>query len=223
MDIQLPPVNDKRINASLALPQSGKGPGVLVLHAWWGLKPFFKTICSRLAEKGYVALAPDLNDGEIAQTVDEAKARMERSDQSAPGDVVMAAKDYLLAHPACSSPKIGVIGFSMGAAWSLVAAERAPQQVAAAVLYYGIYEVDFSKFQAKVLGHFSDKDEWEPIEGVRSVEKSMVAAGLEATFHVYPGVSHWFVEEDRPEYNPQAAALSWSRTLEFLNTTSKPI
>jgi dienelactone hydrolase len=46
----------------VTVPDSGEGPGVLVLHAWWGLTPFFRRVCDRLAEAGFVALAPDLRD-----------------------------------------------------------------------------------------------------------------------------------------------------------------
>ena len=215
MDIQLQ-VNGKPVNATLALPPKGKGPGLLVLHAWWGLKPFFKTLCARLAEQGYVVFAPDLNNGEIAFSVSEAEALMSHRDFQFTGEVVMAAKDFLLAHAACTSPKIGVVGFSMGAAWSLVLASFAPEQVAATVLFYGCGEADFKKAQSKVLGHFSDVDEWEPIDGVRAMEKGMRDAGLDATIHIYPGLAHWFVEDDRPEYNPEAANLAWERTFAFL-------
>ena len=69
---------------------------------------------------------------------------------------------------------------------------------------------------SKVLGHFSDNDEWEPSEGVREMEASMKAAGLETSLHIYPGVHHWFMESDRPEYDPESAQLAWQRTFEFL-------
>lgn len=91
-----------------------------------------------------------------------------------------------------------------------------PDEVAATVLFYGIYGVDFSKVKSKIMGHFSDNDEWEPLEGVRAVEAEMKAAGLDVTLHVYPGVSHWFVESDRPEYDPAAAQLAWERAVAFL-------
>jgi carboxymethylenebutenolidase len=45
----------------------------------------------------------------------------------------------------------------------------------------------------------------------------MKAANVDATRHIYPGVAHWFVESDRPEYEPAAASLAWERTFEFLN------
>ena len=206
-------VHGKPVDAYLASPAGG-GPGVLVLHAWWGLKPFFKQVCDSLAEQGFVALAPDMRNGQIAETIEAAKELMEKSDNQVIGDIVMAAKDYLLAHSA--GEKIGVVGFSMGAAWSLVVASYGPDKIAATVLFYGIGEAEFSKVKSKILGHFSDNDEWEPMEGVRWMEQSLKDAGVDATLHIYPKVAHWFVEDDRPEYDSVAASLAWERTFEFL-------
>ncbi len=220
MDIQLQ-VNGQPVDAALALPAGGKGPGVLVLHAWWGLKPFFKNLCARLAEQGFVALAPDLNKGEIAWTVEDATALMQSRDDQFTGDVVMTAEDFLRAHPACTSQKIGVVGFSMGADWALITASNAPDQVSAVVLFYGGFEMDFKKIQAKVLGHFSDIDEWVPINDIRSMENGLRAAGVDVTTHLYPGLPHWFVEDDRLEYNSTAAELAWSRTFDFLHENVK--
>lgn len=205
-------VKGKKVNAYLAAPKKG-GPGVLVLHAWWGLNSFFKQLCKRLAEQGYTALAPDLLNGELAETVDAAKEMMERRDEQFVGEVAMAAKDHLAA---LTENKIGVMGFSMGAAWSLVLASKDPDAIAATVLFYGNYVFDFNRIKSKVLGHFAEADEWEPLEGVKELEQGMKDAGVDAALHIYPGVGHWFVEEDRPEYDPAAAKLAWERTFEFL-------
>lgn len=212
-EIQLK-VKDKTANAYLAAPQQG-GPGILVLHAWWGLKPFFKQVCNQLAEQGFSILAPDLYQGRIAKTIDEAKALMEQGDSELMGDIVKAAKDYLGSLRA--GKPIGVLGFSMGASWSLVVAANEPD-VSAAVMFYGASDADFSKVKAKILGHFAEVDEWEPIDYVRKMEADMKAAGLEVTLHTYPQVGHWFVEEDRPEYDSASAMLAWSRTIEFLRS-----
>jgi len=210
-EIQLS-VNDKMVNAYLSSPEND-GPGVLVLHAWWGLKPFFKQVCDQLAKQGFTVLAPDLYQGRIAKTIDEAKALMEHRDSALMGNIVKAAKDYLTALHA--GQPIAVLGFSMGAAWSLMVAESNPD-VSAAVLFYGAGEADFSKVRANILGHYAETDEWEPLEYVRSMEADMKSAGLDVTLHIYPKAGHWFVEEDRPEYDSASALLAWSRTYEFL-------
>jgi carboxymethylenebutenolidase len=71
--------------------------------------------------------------------------------------------------------------------------------------------------KAKVLGHYAEVDEWEPLDGAKAMEKDMQAAGVEVSLHIYPNVHHWFMEDDRPEYNAEAAKLAWTRTLGFLH------
>lgn len=205
-------VNGKPANAYLAAPEAG-GPGILVLHAWWGLKPFFKEVCDKLAKQGFTALAPDMYQGRVAKTIDEAKALLDQRDFELMGDTVKAAKNYLVSLQ--PGKPIGVLGFSMGAEWGLVVAANEPD-VAAAVLFYGPGEVDFTTVQAKVLGHFAEKDEWEDLDFIKAMEKDMQAAGVDVTLHFYPKVGHWFVEQDRPEYDPESAKLAWERTFEFL-------
>jgi carboxymethylenebutenolidase len=221
MDIQIQ-VNGQPVKAYLAIPASGKGPGVLVLHAWWGLNSFFKQLCDRLAEQGFTALAPDLYHGPTASSVDEAQSLVDNADWDRVAVTVMAAKDFLLAHPSQSAERLGVMGFSMGAYWTLVAATSVPAQFAAAVVFYGVGEGDWGKMQAKFLGHFSDVDEWEPLENIEAMQKDMLTAGADATFHVYPGLPHWFFETDRPEYNPAAAELAWQRTVDFFKQSLQP-
>ncbi|HEY9151380.1 MAG TPA: dienelactone hydrolase family protein [Anaerolineales bacterium] len=206
-------VNDKSANAYLATPEKG-GPGILILHAWWGLKPFFKQVCDQLAEHGYMVLAPDLYRGDIAKTIEEAEVLHKKHEGKLMGDIVKAAKDHLASLR--TGKPVGVMGFSMGAAWAIVTAANEPD-VAATVLFYGAYSPDFSKAQSKILGHFSDNDEWEPMDGVRAMEQDMKNAGLDVTLHIYPGVSHWFMESDRPEYDKASAELAWARTFEFLH------
>jgi carboxymethylenebutenolidase len=205
-------VNGKKVNAYLA---DGGGPGVLLLHAWWGLKPFFKEVSDRLAGQGFTVLAPDLRNGQVAKTIDEAKALMEKSDGQFVGDTVMAAKDYLRG---MVKGRIGAVGFSMGGAWALIAAANKPEEFGAIVLFYGNEGVDYGKITARVMGHYSDNDEWEPNEFVENTFAEFKKAGVDATLHIYPGVAHWFVEEDRPEYDSSAAALAWERTFEFLRS-----
>jgi carboxymethylenebutenolidase len=200
----------------LALPERGQGPGVLVLHAWWGLNATFTGLCDRLALAGFVAFAPDLNAGRIAATVAEAEALMKARDWPATQAAADGALAYLQAHPAVAGARLGLIGFSMGGAWTIALASEHPEQVDAAVIFYGTGSADFSAARAAYLAHYAENDEWEPDEEVQAMLAAMRAAGREVTLHVYPGVSHWFFEPDRPEYDPAAADLAWERTLGFL-------
>lgn len=203
-------------NGYLAAPAGG-GPGVLVLHAWWGLNDTFKSVCDRLASEGYVAFATDLFQGRVATTVDEAQELVEIADsewsehiQAAAGEAV----DFLARRS--GGPRIGVIGFSFGAAWASVLAAMRPANVAAVVLFYGAYAPDLTPATAAFLGHFAENDPYEPREGMQELEVSLKAVGRPATFYIYEGTTHWFFEHDRPDaYNPQAAQLAWERTLAF--------
>jgi carboxymethylenebutenolidase len=209
-------VADKSTNGYLALPSQPDAPGVIVLHAWWGLNPFFKRLCDRLAAEGFVAFAPDLNEGKVAKTIDEAKEIMSSLDDQRKYDVAMTALDFLRSRPEVRKEPFSLIGFSMGAAWSLVLASERPEDFHKAVLFYGAGEGDFAKVKAEILGHYSDTDEWEDINYVRSMENDLRNAGVQTNFHIYPQMPHWFFEDDRPEFNSQAAELAWTRTLEFL-------
>lgn len=209
-------VDGKPANGYLALPAQSDAPGVLVLHAWWGLKPVFKNLCDRLADEGFVAFAPDLNEGRVAQTIDEAKQIMSELDGARKQAVAFEAVNFLRRRPEVRKEPLSSVGFSMGGAWSLALAEGFPEDIGKVVLFYGAGEADYTKVKAEILGHFSDVDEWEDYGYVQSMESDMRKAGVKTNFHIYPGLPHWFFEEDRPEFEPQAAELAWKRTLEFL-------
>jgi carboxymethylenebutenolidase len=201
----------------LTLPSVPDAPGVIVLHAWWGLNSTFKNLCDRLASEGFVAFAPDLKNGKIAKTIEEAKEQMPENEWEQCHPVVMAATEFLRDRPEVRKGPFAVIGFSMGATWALILASERPEDIGKVVLFYGNYEgMDVSNIRADVLGHFSDIDEWEPLEGVRATEAALQTIGLKPTFHIYSNKAHWFFEPDRPEYDPEAAELAWRRTLEFL-------
>jgi carboxymethylenebutenolidase len=200
----------------LAIPENSNAPGVLILHAWWGLNPIFKDLCDRLAAEGFAAFAPDVNSGRVAKTIDEAKQTMEELDGQRKYDVVMAATDFLRNQPGVRKEPFAVIGFSMGAAWALVLAEARPQDIRKVVMFYGAGEGDYSKMKLDVLGHFAEKDEWEDEKYINLMNNDMQAAGLKTEFNTYPNTNHWFFESDRPEFNAEASELAWQRTLEFL-------
>ena len=202
----------------LASPERARGK-VLVLHAWWGLNDFFKSFTDRLASQGFLALVPDLYDGPIANSVEEAKSLHSKAKNERIEKIVLGASEYLQSIPSVPGRKMGVVGFSMGAAFSLLLSTLKPESIGAVAIFYGTYPMDFSKAQASYLGHFAPDDEWEPLSVVQALERKLRESGKETSFHFYPGTKHWFVEENRAvEYNRDAADLAWKRTLEFLNS-----
>src|SRR2546428_1666396 len=136
----------------LATPENPRG-GVLVLHAWWGLNDFFKSFSNRLSSQGFVVLAPDLHDGGLAKTVAEAKELKSKIADERIKKIVLGAAEYLRSIPPVSGRKIGVVGFSMGAAWSLLLSTLKPESVGAVVVFYGTYQIDFSRARGLYLGH----------------------------------------------------------------------
>lgn len=188
------------------------------MHAWWGLNDFFRSFCDRLAQEGFVALAPDMFGGEVARTVEEAKQHQSQwnEEQEVP-PVIMNAVEELSKRAKAHS--LGVIGFSMGAYWSLWLAQQKPDLFRTVTLFYGTDGGggDFRQSKAAFQGHFAAEDPYEPPSSVQALEKNLKDANRATSFYTYPGTGHWFFENDRPDaYNPQAANLAWERTLAFL-------
>jgi carboxymethylenebutenolidase len=206
-------------NGFLAVPQSGKGAGILVLHAWWGLNDTIKSVCSRLAESGFVAFAPDLYRGKVADKIPDAEAlvkALNANNQQAEAEITNGIA-YLEKRSEPSGNGLAVMGFSLGAYFALNVSVTAPEHIRKVVVFYGTGPTDFSTSRASYLGHFAESDPFEPRPGVDELEESLRRAGRPVTFYHYDGTGHWFFEPDRPDaYNPAAAALAWDRTLAFL-------
>lgn len=208
------------VRGYLAKPKRKTGPGILVMHAWWGLNPTFQDICDRLAAQGYTAFAPDLYGGQVAETVDGARQLLEAMEFLEARAIAANAVQVLKGH-ASPSP-LGAIGFSMGAAWAIFLSCLQPDDFRAIAVFYGSESAEYPRSQSAYLGHFAEEDEWEPLDGVRQMETNMCDAGCEVEFHYYPGTHHWFFEPDRPEYNPEAAERAWERTLAFFAARLNP-
>jgi len=206
----------------LALPPTGTGLGVLVLHAWWGLNDTIKAFCKQLAESGFVAFAPDLYHGEVAANIPEAEALGSVVDTyhlQAEAETLDAAR-YLHQLVGQSSLGLAVIAFSLGAYYALQLADADPEHIRSVVLFYGTDGTvggDYHNSRATYLGHFAENDQYESPSNVATLEGTLRGAGHPVTFFRYPGTTHWFFEPNVTEaYNPAAASLAWDRTLAFL-------
>jgi carboxymethylenebutenolidase len=206
-------------------------PGVIVLHAWWGLTEPFRHVCDRLAAAGFVALAPDLYRGKTTRSIERAEAlatALNQEDERVRGDIAGAMR--FLRHygqPAGASAtqttngrdKLGLVGFSLGGSYALETSVAQADEVAAVVTFYTIYTgLDYSRTKAAYLCHFAAHDAFDPPEAVAKMEQEIRAGAKQATFYTYPGTEHWFFEANRPDdFNAAAAALAWARTVTFLD------
>ncbi len=209
----------------LEIPKSGRGEGVLVLHSWWGLNPFYKDLCGRLAGEGYVALAADLYDGKVADTEEEARRLRTHATASRKEPAykyLMRMIRYLAAHESVGSGRIGVVGFSMGGHWAWWLSQRAELPIRATVAFYAARNGDYTKSRSAFLGHFAETDPYVSAAGIGRLRRSLEKAGREFAFHAYAGTGHWFFEENRVDaFHPEAAETAWERTTAFLKTHLK--
>ncbi len=190
-------------------------PGVVVLHAWWGLNDDVVTYADRLAAAGFVVFAPDLYGGAVVSTIEEAERLSDAIDRAATGALALAAADRL-ADRLGQTSKLATLGFSMGAAWAMwTPTER--DRLAASVVYYGSLQgASLSRASVPVLGHFAETDPYESDEGIAGFEAALRSAGREVVVHRYPGTGHWFAEPSRQAYRADAADLAFDRTVAFL-------
>lgn len=205
----------------LAIPEKGKGPGVVVIQEWWGLVDHIKDICDRLAAEGYVALAPDLYHGKTTKSPDEAGKLMMALQIDQTEKDVRGAVDYLLDHDATIGNKVGIVGFCMGGALALYAASKNPN-IGACVVFYGGHpkvKPDLPNLQAPVLGLYAERDTFVTPASVRELERQLKELGKPVEVHIYPNVDHAFFNDQRPEvYDEKAAQDGWRRTIQFFAT-----
>jgi carboxymethylenebutenolidase len=206
----------------LALPPSGNGRAVLVLHAWWGLNDTIKSVCTRLAALGYTAFAADLYHGKVAKTIPEAEelgGQVDANHVKAEAEVADAAR-FLRERAAQDGAGLAVLAFSMGGYYAVQQSTLDPD-IRSVVLFYGTpgtMPLDYGRSRASYLGHFAGNDQYETPAIVDGVEAALKAAGRPVNFYRYSGVGHWFFEPDRPDaYNKPAADLAWERTVAYLN------
>lgn len=185
-----------------------------------------RDLADRLAEDGFTVLAPDLFDGTVLSTIEDAQAhqqKIEADDVSADRLLgrVTAALDHLLAQPDVRGDRAGLVAFSFGAWYGSQMAAARPE-VVALVNYYGGIGGDVpdgpgDETPPAYLAHAADNDPYEddPV-AVRGLVGRLQEEGAGSAAHLYPRTSHWFAEPDRPEYDKEAADLAYGRTVDFL-------
>jgi carboxymethylenebutenolidase len=196
----------------------------VVIQEWWGLVPHIEQLADRLADAGFVALAPDLYHGKTTGSGDEAgKLMMSLRIDEAARDLA-GAVTYLKEQAGVTGKRIGTIGFCMGGALSLYAACANPD-VGACVVFYGGHpnvKPDLESLQAPVLGLFAGRDTFVSPTVVADLDHRLTALGKRHDFHTYEHAQHAFFNDSRKEvYDAGAAADAWSRTLAFFRRELK--
>jgi carboxymethylenebutenolidase len=220
------PSNGGTAHGYLALPESGAGPGVIVIQEWWGLTDHIASIADRLAAEGFVALAPDLYGGTVAHDADEAGRLMSELPEEQAARDLGGAVDFLLGHEAVTSTKVGAIGFCMGGGFVLLLANQQGDKIGAAVPFYGVgpaaQQADFSGLTAAVQGHYGEKDDFYPVDDAKAQEQKIrTESGAPVEFFYYDA-AHAFHNDENPfgSYDKDLATLAWTRAVEFLKTNA---
>ena len=210
------------VNGYLAEPAAGaKAPGIVVIQEWWGLNDQIKGVADTLATQGYRAMVPDLYRGKVALAANEAEHLMnELNFGDAAGQDVRGAVAHLKAF---GSAKVGVTGFCMGGALTLLSSVFVPE-LDAGVAWYGYPPLDYidaGKIKIPLMGHWAIEDVPFPIAKVADLEKKLGDAKVHFEFHRYQA-KHAFANETADskglamlKYDPVAAKLAWERTMGF--------
>ncbi|BAN01724.1 dienelactone hydrolase family protein [Ilumatobacter coccineus] len=209
----------------LALPDTGSGPGVIVVQEWWGLDSGIKEMADRLATAGFVALAPDLYHGELAahDEMDKAGELMTALPADRAARDMSGAVDFLDAHEATTGDAIGVMGFCMGGMLSFVLAADRPDKIKAVVPFYGFpqgdAQPDYSKIEAAIQGHMAEHDDFFPPAAAAELESTLKALGKSVTLTVHPGSGHAFMAPHNALGTQNQALYDeiWPRATAFLH------
>jgi len=201
----------------LARPTEPADPpaGVVVIQEWWGLVPHIEDVADRVAALGYVALAPDLYHGKSTVEAEEAHHLMEGLDWGRAAQELAGAVAHLRNVEGVG--RVGVVGFCMGGALTVIAA--AGPGVDAYAAFYGFPPegaVDFDAIEAPGLILFGEHEDFFSVPEAEAFAEQQRGRGRPTEVVVYPGAGHAFFNDTRPEAYQQAAAESaWRRTVEL--------
>jgi carboxymethylenebutenolidase len=219
---------DGDFKAFVAIPD-GKGPfpAVVVIQEWWGLNEWIKDNARRFAAKGYVALAPDLYHGKVADDPKVAGQLMKSLPKDRAIRDLKAAVTKLTQMDNVAKGKIGSIGWCMGGMYSLQGALN-DDRITSCVMCYGQVVTDPAKLKplnATVLGIFGENDGGIPAAGVREFEKALKTAGKSVEkINIYPGAGHGFMRPGNAamknaEFRETQANDAWAQIDAFFAKT----
>jgi carboxymethylenebutenolidase len=193
-------------------------PALIVIHEWWGLNDNVRAMADRLAGEGYMVLAVDLYGGQTASTPAEARALMLEvvEEPEVARENLRGAYEFLAT---AGAPRVGSLGWCFGGGWSLNTAQLFPDDLDASVIYYGQVTADEDKLRpinAPILGLFGADDAGIKVDSVEAFRDALEHLRKEHEIYIYPGVGHAFANPTGTNYNAEAAADAWDKTIVFL-------
>lgn len=217
--------NGGHAHGYLKKPESGSGPGLIVIQEWWGLDDHIAETVDRFAAEGFVTLAPDLYGGRVAHDADTAGQYMQELPAADAARDLSGAVDYLIGDPSVTSTKVGVVGFCMGGGFVLQLAAQQGTLISAAVPFYGVGQgvpEEYSGITAPVQGHYGEKDTFYPVEQAREQEQKIREQSKSSVeFFYYPAGHAFHNDKDKlGTYDAKSAELAWQRTVEFLKANA---
>lgn len=217
------PGDETEMKGYLARPKAaGKYGGVIVIHENRGLNPHIQDVTRRVAQAGYLAVAPDALSPFGGTTNDEAaRTQFGQLDAKKNLNNFIKAVDYLKSRPDCNG-KIACVGFCWGGAMANQLAVNVPD-LKAAVPYYGRQAdvADVPKIKAALMLHYGGMDE-RINAGIPAYEEALKKAGVAYELYVYEGAQHAFNNDTAPtRYNEAVAKLAWERTLRLFGEKLK--
>jgi carboxymethylenebutenolidase len=188
-------------------------PGVVVIQEWWGLNDQIKGVADRIAALGYRALVPDLYKGKITLDAAEAHHLMTTLNfgDAATQDIRGAAQ-----HLKQKSDKVGVVGFCMGGALTVLSAMYVPEADACSS-WYGFppeQAGDVKTIRRPLQLHLAENDQAFSPEGAKALEAKLREGKVPFESYWYKA-GHAFFNEKGQNYNAECAKLAWDRTVEF--------
>jgi dienelactone hydrolase len=207
---------------------SGKRPGVLVCHEWWGLNDYIRGRAKQIAELGYVAFAPDMF-GEGTTVTDHAEASKLMTALTTNPDAagrLAAAFNLLSSRPECDPGKLASIGYCMGGSMSLHMA-RAGMPLRGVVAFHGNLQskghIAKDPIKAKILACVGADDPMIPPADVADFEDEMRRAQADYQVIIYGGARHAFTNPNADKaglpplkYDANADRRSWAALTNFL-------
>lgn len=208
------------VRGYVARPAGPPRAGLIVIHEWWGLNDNIREMSNRLAAQGYLALAVDLYGGEVAADAAEARELMSAAMSNPDRTDAALRSAFRWLEEQEGIDRVGSIGWCFGGALSLRTAIMLPEDLDAAVIYYGRLVTEparLAPLRMPILGIFGGQDRGIPLQSVREFETVLEALGKTAEIVVYDDADHAFANPSGTRYAPEAAADAWRRTLEFFD------